>query len=265
MKRVILFISLFMSAPILFSQQTAIEAVNGFLPEMKFVKIQAGSFLMGTEKGSNHEREKDKFENMLDNDKPLHKVSIKAFQMMTTEVTCAQWNFIMNGQTAENPTLAKGNVIYKDVMDFINKLNAFDPGKNYRLPSEAEWEYACWAGSPNDGISVISFELLDRIAWTQRNSNKKVQRVALKEPNAWGLYDMIGNVYEWCEDEYHESYNGTPLDGSAWITSLSPEKGVVRGGDCFMELFRCTPYSRDWMFRNKNPHFTIGFRLVRDY
>ena len=231
---------------------------------MEFVKIESGFFFMGSKKVNANQRDEGKFENMVDNDKPLHKVDIKTFEIMTTEVTCEQWNFVMNGENAVDPKLAKGNVTYKDVKEFITKLNALDKTYNYRLPSEAEWEYACWAGSPNDGISVISPEQLDRIAWTNRISDKKVQQVALKEPNAWGLYDMIGNVYEWCEDEYHNSYEGAPSDGSAWITSSSPEKGVTRGGECFMELFRCSPYSRDWMFRNKNPHFTVGFRLVRE-
>ena len=248
-----------------FSQSRVNTKEKGPLPGMEFILIENGSFIMGSKEINNNKRDEGKYENMINNDKPLHTVEIKAFQIMTTEVTCEQWNYIMNGQKADDPYKAKGNVTYKDVVEFIRKLNATDPGKNYRLPSEAEWEYACWAGSQNDGISVISMEQLDKIAWTNRNSGKKVQQVALKEPNAWGLYDMLGNVQEWCDDEYHASYEGGPVDGSAWITSSDPEKGVTRGGDCWMELFRCNPYTRDWMFRNKNPHFTIGFRLVRDY
>jgi formylglycine-generating enzyme required for sulfatase activity len=215
--------------------------------------------------GDDLQREEGRLDNLIDNDKPRHKVKVGAFQIMTTEVTCGQWALVMNGPAPDDPAMAKGNVTYQDVRRFIDKLNALDPGKDYRLPSEAEWEYACWAGSPNDGTSVLSEERLDTIAWTRRNSGQKVHRVALKEPNAWGLYDMIGNVHEWCEDEYHDSYEGAPADGSAWMSSPSPDKGVIRGGDCWMELFRCCPYARDWMFRNKNPHFTIGFRLVRDY
>lgn len=253
----------------LFSQQKNNVAVKGPLPKMEFVKINAGEFLMGTEKGSSELRDKPRAGSLnastsIDNDKPAHKVSVKAFQMMTTEVTCEQWNKIMSNQLTDNPDVAKGKVMYVDILEFIKKLNTLDPGKNYRLPSEAEWEYACWAGNPNDGKSVIPVEVLDRIAWTQGNSGKKVQRVAAKEPNAWGLYDMIGNVWEWCEDEYHNSYEGAPTDGSAWKTSSSPEKGVIRGGDCWMGLGGCQPSAREWMFRNKNPHFTIGFRLVRD-
>jgi len=247
----------------LYSQRENVVIQDGPLPGMKFVRVDSGSFYMGSEKVSSNERNKGRYENLISNDAPLHKVNIKSFQIMTTEVTCEQWNMVMKGQQSEDPKVAKGNVTYRDVIEFVDKLNRIDPGKNYRLPSEAEWEYACWAGSPNDGKSVIPLEQIDRIAWTQRNSDKKVHKVALKEPNAWGLYDMIGNVHEWCEDEYHLSYDGAPSDGSVWITSASPEKGVMRGGDCFMELFRCSPYSRDWMFRNKNPHFTIGFRLVR--
>lgn len=263
MKRAKVFIYLLILTSIyLYSQSKINTKVKGPLPGMEFVLIESGSFFMGSDKDK---REEDKYENLKDNDKPIHRVDIKTFQIMTTEITCEQWNNVMTGGKAENSLLARGNVTYADVMEFINKLNAIDSGKNYRLPTEAEWEYACWAGSQNDGISVISMEQLDKIAWTNRNSDKKIHQVALKEPNAWGLYDMIGNVYEWCADEYHISYKGAPVDGSSWITSSNPEKGVVRGGDCYMDLFRCSPYSRDWMFRNKNPHFTIGFRLVRDY
>ncbi len=239
--------------------------LKGPLPEMEFIQIGAGEFFMGSVQAAGSPRNNGRFENLVGNDTPYHPVSIRPFQIMTTEVTCGQWNSVMNNRTAEDPLLAKGNVTHQDAMEFIGRLNAMDPGKNYRLPSEAEWEYACWAGSVNDGRSIIPMDLLDRIAWTHRNSDKKIHRVGQKEPNAWGLHDMIGNVQEWCEDEYHATYSGAPANGRAWVTSPSSEKGVTRGGDCWMELFRCSPYSRDWMFRNKNPHFTIGFRLVRDF
>ena len=244
--------------------QKKVVIQDGPLPDMKFVKVNGGSFFMGTAKVGKNKRSIGRYKNIIFNDTPLHKVNLKSFQIMTTEVTCEQWKIVMNEESAKDPKLAKGNVTHKVIMEFIDKLNKMDPGKNYRLPSEAQWEYACWAGTPNNGKSVIAPEMLDRIAWTQRNSDKKIQRVGLKEPNAWGLYDMIGNVQEWCSDQYHPCYDGAPLDGSAWITSPSPEKGVTRGGDCYLEIFRCNPYARDWMFRNKNPHFTIGFRLVRD-
>jgi formylglycine-generating enzyme required for sulfatase activity len=246
------------------SQKQSVVSENGPLPGMKFVKVNTGSFFMGSKKTVGNERNRGRFENLISNDAPFHKVNLKSFLIMTTEVTCGQWTRVMGGNPPADPYLAKGNVTHQDVMRFIRKLNEMDPGKNYRLPSEAEWEYACWAGTPNDGTSVFAEEYLERVAWTQNNSGKKVQRVGLKEPNAWGLYDMLGNVLEWCEDEYHPSYEGAPTDGSVWMTSPSPEKGVMRGGDCLLELFRCAPYARDWMFRNKNPHISVGFRLVRD-
>ncbi len=237
-----------------FSERVDSSTIQGPLLKMVFVRIPAGTCVIGSADGDKNGR---------DNEKPAHRVNIKPFQMMTTEVTCGQWDKVMNTPSSADPDLAKGNVTCHDVMEFIGKLNILDKGKHYRLPSEAEWEYACRAGMTGD-IPDDSGEYLDKIAWTQRNSGKKVQKVALRTPNAWGLYDMIGNVHEWCEDEYHDSYKSAPADGSAWISSPNPEKGVLRGGDCFMELFRCRPAARDWMFRNKNPHFTVGFRLARD-
>lgn len=163
---------------------------------MELVLIPAGTFMMGTEKQ--------------DEAKPVHRVIIsKEFYMGKYEVTQAQWQKVMG----TNPSKFKGDnlpvetVSWNDAQDFIRVLNAMNDGYIYHLPSEAEWEYACRAGTQGDGEK-------EPMAWPGK---MQPQLVGSKQPNAWGLYDMQGNVMEWCEDTYNEGYEGAPTDGSAWV------------------------------------------------
>ena len=102
--------------------------------------------------------------------------------------------------------------------------------KDYRLPSEAEWEYACRAGSETEFCFGDDAKRLGEFAWYSENSESKTHPVGEKKPNAWGLYDMHGNVWEWVEDDWHDSYEGAPDDGSAWIDKPRGSDRVVRGG-----------------------------------
>ena len=181
-----------------------------------------------------------------DNDeKPVHNVYIKSFKMMTTEVTQAQWNSLMS----YNPSNYKGDylpideVSWDEVQEFIQKLNQYDPGKGYRLPSEAEWEYACRAGTTTKYYSGNSDSDLARAGWYNGNSGSKTHPVGQKEPNAWSLYDMHGNVWEWCEDWYQSSYNGAPSDGSAWLSPAGQYR-VLRGGSWNSSTSCCRSASR---------------------
>lgn len=224
-------------------------SVTSVLPGVSFVKIPSGSFQMGS--------------NEYNNEKPIHTVNIQSFYMMTTEVTQAQWTAIMGN----NPSNWKGDnlpiegVSWNDAQDFLRKLNQKDPGKNYRLPSEAEWEYACRAGTTTRFYSGDNDNDLDAIAWYFSNSGYNTHPVGQKRANAWGLYDMSGNVWEWCQDWYHDSYYGAPLDGSAWESPRGSHR-VLRGGswsslpNCCRSAFR---FINDPDDRNIN----IGFRLVR--
>ncbi|NQS99077.1 MAG: SUMF1/EgtB/PvdO family nonheme iron enzyme [candidate division Zixibacteria bacterium] len=226
------------------------DNIEGPLPDMTFVPIPGGSFMMGSNDGDSRE-------------KPVHRVTIKPFKMQTTEVTQAQWKAVMGN----NPSHFKGynlpveKVSWNDCQKFIRKLNQLDPGKGYRLPTEAEWEYACRAGTTTKYYSGNNESDLKRVAWYVGNSGIKTHPVGSKEPNTWGLYDTHGNVYEWCEDWYYNSYNGAPTDGRAW-TSSSGSSRVPRGGCWSNYQNGCRSAARRGFvpdYRNND----TGFRLAR--
>lgn len=165
------------------------------------------------------------------NEKPVHRVTISnSFYIGKYEVTQAQWQAVMR----TNPSYFKdcgGNcpveqVSWEDAQDFINKLNEANDGFKYRLPTEAEWEYACRAGTTGDYYAAD----VDDTGWYFDNAGKKTRAVGGKQPNAFGLYDMSGNVWEWCRDWYHANYNGAPTDGSAWLSGGEQQHRVLRGG-----------------------------------
>ena len=120
-------------------------------------------------------------------------------------------------------------VSWNDAQEFAQRLSQ-KTGKRYRLPSEAEWEYAARAGSSTKWSFGDNASQLGDYAWFSANSQNKTQRVAQKRPNAFGLFDMHGNVWEWVQDCWHGDYSGAPTDGSAWTTGCSNNYRVLRGG-----------------------------------
>jgi formylglycine-generating enzyme required for sulfatase activity len=132
---------------------------------------------------------------------------------------------------ANNPSRFKGDlqrpvecVSWEDAQAFCKKLSGLT-GKAYQLPSEAEWEYACRAGTTGDYAGE-----LDAMAWYDKNSGSTTHPVGQKQANRFGLYDMHGNVWEWCEDVWHNNYEGAPTDGSAWLSDGDSGRRVLRGG-----------------------------------
>jgi len=190
-------------------------------PEM--INIPAGTFLMGSDPFTNVANE---FE------KPQHRVQIQAFAMGKYEVTQEQWYAVMG----YNPSVNKGrklpveNISWDEAGLFAQKISQ-KTGKNYRLPTEAEWEYAARAGTTTTYFWGEDKKQTKEYAWYDSISENKSQIVGLKKPNQFGLYDMFGNVWEWTQDCWNENYNGAPNDGSAWIAGNCSTKRVMRGGE----------------------------------
>lgn len=224
---------------------------------MEFVKIPAGSFMMGSPTGSfimgSPTSERDRSD-----DEKQHQVTIsKDFYMGKYEVTQAQWKTIMSS----NPSNFKGdnlpveNISWEDAQKFIKKLNAKGEG-TYRLPTEAEWEYAARAGTTGDYAGN-----LDSMAWYSTNSGSKTHEVGNKQANSWGLYDMHGNVFEWCQDWYNSSYSDWKDTDPIGFDSGSDR--VFRGGCWYSGANGLRSAARG----KGSPSFRyslVGFRLVRN-
>jgi formylglycine-generating enzyme required for sulfatase activity len=153
------------------------------------------------------------------------------------------------------------NVSWDDVKDFIKKLNVMERTDKYRLPTEAEWEYACRSGKTTEFSFGDDGGNLDEYAWYEGNSKGAAHKVAAKKPNSWGLYDMHGNIWEWVEDDWHYGYDGAPGGGQAWIDKPRDSLRVIRGGSWESNEFDCRSSPR---FGEKpgNRGFSLGFRLA---
>jgi formylglycine-generating enzyme required for sulfatase activity len=244
------------------------ERVNGIGIEM--VAIPGGRFWMGSPDG-----EADRYR--YDSESPQHEVSVPDFFLGKFTVTQAQWRAVaqlpqINQSLNADPSNFKGDnrpvevVSWDEAQEFCARLSQAT-GKAYRLPSEAQWEYACRAGSTTPfafgatlNTDIANYDGND----TYGNGKKGVWReqtvdVGSFPPNAWGLYEMHGNVWEWCEDSWYDNYNGAPTDGTAWIDN-GEQNRLLRGGSwgSFSEYCRSANRVNDPRDGQDN---RIGFRL----
>jgi formylglycine-generating enzyme required for sulfatase activity len=184
---------------------------------------------------------------LIHDEKPAHEVCIGyEFWLGQHEVTQGQWFDVMGANPAHFNQERVGDnwrdypverVSWNDVQEFIEKLNAATVEthgraslQTYRLPSEAEWEYAARAGTTTMYAFGDDVSQLGKYAWYKENSNGRPHPVGQKQPNAWGLHDMHGNVWEWVADTWHSNYDGAPIDGSAWTEGGEGSRRVLRGG-----------------------------------
>jgi formylglycine-generating enzyme required for sulfatase activity len=201
------------------------ECANG-CPTM--IVVPGGRFMMGSP---------EKEMGRSNDEGPQHEVTIAmSFAVSRTEVTFAQWDACVAAAActkASDSTWGRDdrpviNVSWDDAKQYVAWLSGITR-RDYRLLTEAEWEYAARAGNSARFTFGEAEEQLDQYAWYRQNSDGKTQPVAKKKANAFGLHDMYGNVYEWVEDPWHDNYNGAPTDGSAWLQGDNSRR-VVRGG-----------------------------------
>ena len=235
---------------------------NGIKLEM--IAIPGGTFLMGSP-----ENEAER----LDSESPQHQVTVPSFFMAKYQLTQAQYQAIMG----VNPSSFRGNnrpvenVSWDDAVGFCQKLTQ-RTGNNYRLPSEAEWEYACRAGTKTpfsfgDNITTDLVNYDGNYPYKSAPKGKyreKTTDVGTFPPNAFGLYDMHGNVWEWCEDEWHENYINAPTDGIAWNSPSVSNTKLLRGGSWLYVAGRCRAASRIRFSRGIR-FGNYGFRVVSSF
>ncbi|MEA5578658.1 formylglycine-generating enzyme family protein [Anabaena sp. UHCC 0451] len=246
---------------------------------LEMVTIPGGTFMMGSP-SKELERQSD--------ESPQHSVTVQPFLMGKYPVTQAQWRFVaqlpqVNRELEQDPSNFKGanrpveRVSWYDAVEFCDRLSEYT-GKNYRLPSEAEWEYACRAGTttPFHFGETITTDLANYDGnYTYGDGVKGVYREETTEvgsfgvANNFGLYDMHGNVWEWCLDDWHDNYKDAPIDESAWFNSgekLSdkPGRAVLRGGSWNDIPYYCRSASRNYNLRDvRDLIFNgLGFRVV---
>ena len=223
--------------------------INGI--EFKMIFVEGGTFTMGATPEQGKDTYKDEY--------PIHEVTLSDYYIGETEVTQALWKAVMGS----NPSYFKGdnlpavNVSYKDVRTFITKLNE-KTGKTFRLPTEAEWEYAAKGGNLSKGFKYSGSNDYNEVGWCYENSDKRPHPVGEKKPNELGIYDMSGNVYELCSDLYGEYIS------EAQTNPQGPSGGssrVIRGGSWNDDAWNCRASSR--INVNLSYHSgDLGFRLV---
>jgi len=232
---------------------------------MDFIKVMGGTFMMGNDKGG------------YEDERPVHPVFVQDFWIGVYPVTNEQYAVFLNDYGNGNVEAGKyagknmvkihqwgmqygaqgwfpapgyeqhpaTNITWYGAYTFGEWLSALT-GKTFRLLHEAEWEYAAGGGylGSNDSFLYSGSNKLDDVGWYETNSHDEIKQVGLKQPNQLGLYDMSGNIGEWCMDHWHDDYTGAPMDGTAWLSDDESEYRVVRGGCYYHQERYCRVTSR---------------------
>ena len=217
----------------------------------QMVYVEGGTFTMGATAEQGDDANND--------EKPAHSVTLNGYYIGQTEVTQALWNAVMRNNPSEykGDDLPVENVSWDDCQMFVRSLN-YVTGRTFRLPTEAEWEYAARGGSKSRGYKYSGSDNLDSVAWHFDNFYTKTNAVAAKAPNELGLYDMSGNVCEWCWDlygDYSSSAQYNPMG------SLSGDRRVIRGGGWISLVTECRVSDR-YHYAPDDFSDYIGLRLV---
>jgi formylglycine-generating enzyme required for sulfatase activity len=215
-----------------------------------FVQVESGTFLMGAP------------DSIGSDDETQHTVYVSTYSIQSTEVTQELYELVMGNNPSENKSwkdMPVTNVSWEDCQVFIKKLNDIT-GLEYRLPTESEWEYAARGGSKSQGYLYSGSNNIDEVGWYDTNSGKAIHFIKEKKPNELGLYDMTGNVWEWCSDWY----GPYRTDSKGSDNPKGPDNGeyrVLRGGSWSYYAYICRT-----AYRNRDDpdyrDFDYGFRLV---
>ncbi len=250
------------------------ESLGAEILPLRMMQIPAGNFLMGSPE--------DELERM-DREGPQHQVSVPLFFMAQYPVTQSQWRFVaalpqVRQELKSDPSNFKGDlrpvesVSWHEAVEFCDRLT-LHTDRQYRLPTEAEWEYACRAGT------TTPFHFGPTLSTDYANYNGSSEKYGAYGPgsrgeyreettpvdqfegaNPYGLYDLHGNVWEWCQDHWHDNYKGAPSDGSAWIEGGDSERRILRGGSWGIGPRGCRSASR-YSCRAGFRDYYIGFRV----
>jgi formylglycine-generating enzyme required for sulfatase activity len=258
MKRTILLLAtIFFSLPV-FSQ--------GDIRNIQMVFVKGGTFYMGCD-------DKQYLAAEFDDERPLHRVSVSSYYIGKYEVTNKQWRDVMgryptayNGVEYDNKKCDNCPVVKvnnDDIQEFIKKLNELNPGKHYRIPTETEWEYAARGGKYSANNKFSGSNKASDVAWFGKEGSDP-RPVGQKKPNELSIYDLTGNVLEWCSDWYDSTYYDKTINA---LDPKGPDKGnkkVLRGGSCTEDDVICRNVYRSKLAPNVRK-WNVGFRLALDY
>lgn len=232
---------------------------------VQMVYVKGGNFFRGCDDIRYSSKE-------YEDERPVHRVNITSFNIGKYEITQGQWRKLMGilpesyiGENYINKDCDDCPVVmvnYEEVQEFIRRLNEKYPGKNYRLPTELEWEYAARGGKYSGKYTYAGSNKLSTVGWYGK-AKGATHPIGQKEPNELGIYDMSGNVSEWCTDWYDKDYYKGTLDATDPKGPATGEMKVVRGGSFFEDASRCRTVFRDH-YLPKTRRWDLGFRLATD-